>query len=275
MKRLHLFLIPLFVLFLLSGCTLLQPKKQTGTGSTLGMSSAASSPKPVETMEQIQAKADKGDAEAQFNLGMIFLEGTEIPKDLEKGRMWLERAAQSGFAKAQFNLGVMYYQGIDGVKQNLPKARVWFYEASQKKDMLALFNLGVMAYRGEGGRQSFDAAKTSFTSAATLGYAEAAYNLGVMYAKGEGVKRDTLEAIGWFMIAEAQGSTKAGEIAATLKGGLSEEDLKKANERAVALARTIEEKIHGKEAPSPSSAAASSKPAAGQTLSAQTIELKR
>lgn len=240
-------LAPLFLLVLLSACTLPMgrggPTARRGTGST----ASATSSKPVQTLAEIQALATKGDSEAMFNLGMIYLEGSgtgtgTVKKDSLKGRQWLERAAKAGFAKAQFNLGVMYYQGSDGVKQNLPKARDWFFEAAKGSDRLAEFNLGVMAYRGEGGRQSFEVARTYFERASVQGHGEGAYNLGVMYAKGEGVVRDTIEAIAWFTIAEAQGHKQAGEVADNLRSRMTPEEKKKANERSIGLAREIERK---------------------------------
>lgn len=248
MKRLPLLLFPLFLFVLLGGCTTDSLGKLRNAMSGSG-SSAGSSQLPVKSFAEILSEAQRGDPEQMFNLGMIYLEGFgtgsgTIQKDITKARQWLEQSANSGYPKALFNLGVMYYQGTDGVRQNLATARKWFTEAAKQNDQLGHFNLGVMWYRGEGGPKSFEKARQSFEAASVLGYAEGAYNIGVMYAKGEGVKRDTLEAIAWFKVAEAQGSLKAGQIAKDLQDKLSPEDRKKASDRTVALAKEIEEKAH-------------------------------
>lgn len=246
MKRLHLFLIPLFVLLLLSACA--PAKNGTTAGSlTSATTSVPAVPKKVETLEEIQAKATKGDPEAQFNLAMIYLQGSvnpKVAKDSKTGLMWLERSARAGFPQAEFNMGVIYYQGTDGVQKDLVKARAWFADAAKQKDKLALFNLGVMLYRGEGIAQDYMKAKEHFEAASAQGYAEGAYNIGVMYAKGEGVKRDTIEAIAWFTIADAQGHEKAGQVAADLKSRLQPDEKKQAEARAVILAKEIEAKAH-------------------------------
>lgn len=238
-KRFALLLVPLF----LTACTLpgLNDKRgQTGTGTL-------SDQKPVKTFAEITTEAERGDPEAQFNLGMIYLEGLgagsgSVAKDVTKARQWLERSAKGGYPKALFNLGVMFYQGTDGVKQNLATARTWFTDAAKQNDRLGQFNLGVMWYRGEGGPKNFEEARKLFEAATVQGYAEGAYNIGVMYAKGEGVKRNTLEAIAWFTIAEAQGNTRSGDIAKNLREKLTPEESKKASDRAVALAKEIEAK---------------------------------
>lgn len=163
-----------------------------------------------------------------------------VRKDVALARQWLEKAAKGGFAKAQFNLGIMYYQGTDGVKRNLAIAREWFTKAAEGDDRLGQFNLGVMWYRGEGGPRDFMEAREYFEQATVQGHPEGAYNLGVMYAKGEGVKRDTIEAIAWFTIADAQGNPKANEVAGNLESALSPEDQRRASARSVELAKEIE-----------------------------------
>ena len=56
--------------------------------------------------------ADKGDIEAQAMVGWMLSQGLGVRKDIQAGRVWLERAASVdgnlASAKAQHNLGVMY-----------------------------------------------------------------------------------------------------------------------------------------------------------------------
>jgi hypothetical protein len=69
--------------------------------------------------------AEQGDAEAQFSLGNMFIEGQGIPRDEQQAISWFRKAAEQGFIPAQVNLGVMYAQG-QGVERNLVEAHKWF-----------------------------------------------------------------------------------------------------------------------------------------------------
>ena len=46
-------------------------------------------------------RAEDGSAEGQFDLGKQLLNGEGVPKDEQKGREWLEKAAAQGHAKAK------------------------------------------------------------------------------------------------------------------------------------------------------------------------------
>jgi TPR repeat protein len=68
--------------------------------------------------------ADKGDADAQFNLAILYDNGTGAPKNYMAAAGWYEKAAEQGLPRAQFNLGSMYANG-QGTPVNLPEAYVW------------------------------------------------------------------------------------------------------------------------------------------------------
>ena len=65
--------------------------------------------------------AEKGDIEAQYNLGDMYRDGEGVRQDYKKAIYWYEKAANQGYAPAQYNLGVMYSNG-KGVKQDYKKA---------------------------------------------------------------------------------------------------------------------------------------------------------
>ena len=66
--------------------------------------------------EQIQILANQGNAEAQTNLGVMYVSGSEVSQDYAKAFEWYTKAANQGYAVAQSNLGVMYING-QGVPQ--------------------------------------------------------------------------------------------------------------------------------------------------------------
>lgn len=53
--------------------------------------------------------ANKGDAKAQYILGLLLEEGRGIQQDLEKAIEWYTKSAENGYANAQYSLGSLYY----------------------------------------------------------------------------------------------------------------------------------------------------------------------
>ena len=52
--------------------------------------------------------AKRGNADAQFNLGMIYDNGLGIAPDKAEAVRWYSKAARQDFAMAQYNLGTCY-----------------------------------------------------------------------------------------------------------------------------------------------------------------------
>ena len=61
-------------------------------------------------------------AEAQNELGLLYLSGKLGTADSPAGIAWLTRAAQGGNAQARNNLATLYERGIGGVSKNLDNA---------------------------------------------------------------------------------------------------------------------------------------------------------
>ena len=55
--------------------------------------------------------AAQGHSEAQFFLGLIYIDGQGVPRDYVQARGWFERAAAQGEARAQSYLGWLYDNG--------------------------------------------------------------------------------------------------------------------------------------------------------------------
>ena len=68
--------------------------------------------------------AEKGSAEAQFNLAGMYAIGYGVVMDDKKSFDWYKKSAEQGHAKAQYNLGVMYLIG-SGVTKSLSDAKHW------------------------------------------------------------------------------------------------------------------------------------------------------
>lgn len=68
--------------------------------------------------------AERGDAEAQNNLGVIYAKGHGVAQDYKQAAYWYKKAAEQGHAGAQHNLGFVYAEG-QGVTQDLKLAYIW------------------------------------------------------------------------------------------------------------------------------------------------------
>jgi hypothetical protein len=94
-------------------------------------------------ISDLRRKAEQGDAERQFNLGMLYYEGHGVTQDYAMARQWWEQAAAQGNAAAQYNLGVLYKKG-QGVPQNDATAREWFEKAAaQGHEAMSCQSIGV------------------------------------------------------------------------------------------------------------------------------------
>ena len=162
-------------------------------------SSRATLPKGAAAGEflEYQAKAEKGDPEAQFNLGFCYDDGRSVAKDAKEAVKWYRKAAEQDYAPAQFNLGYCYANG-QGVGKNKEEAVKWFRRAAEQN------------------------------------YAPAQSNLGYCYDNGRGVEKDIVEAYAWFSIA-AKADTDAAESRDLLRKGLTPKQFTDAQKRVKRL----------------------------------------
>ena len=69
--------------------------------------------------------AEQGNADVQFNLGLMYDKGEGVLQDYAEALKWYRLAAEQGVATAQNNIGLMYRNG-EGVLQNNVMAHMWY-----------------------------------------------------------------------------------------------------------------------------------------------------
>jgi len=106
----------------------------------------------VAVFEALEPAAEAGDAEAQFELALMHLNGMAVAKDARVAATWLRQASELGHTEAQFLFGSMIYRG-EGVPQDHREALHWFRRAAMAGHAEAQLNLGLMHERGDGTRQ--------------------------------------------------------------------------------------------------------------------------
>ena len=85
----------------------------------------------AKALELYTEAGEKGDADAQAQVGYIYQFGCGIEPDYEKAMEWNNRAAQQGNAQGQAQIGWLYQQGL-GVTQNLDEAGRWYTRAADQ-----------------------------------------------------------------------------------------------------------------------------------------------
>lgn len=155
-----------------------------------GCGEKAPSPPPVPTAVKLTPeqelaalikKADSGDAEAQFNLGVMYVKGEEVAKDDVKAASLFQKSATQGNAKGQCALAISYEYGR-GVTTDLSKAVEWYQKSASQNNPDALFGLGLMHASGAGLPKDRMKAEELWQKAAESGSELAISILGERYA---------------------------------------------------------------------------------------------
>src|SRR6476646_9361019 len=81
--------------------------------------------------------AEKGDADAAFNLGQAYRLGRGVPTNLGAAATWFERAAAKGHVDAQTTLGLMLFENGDRVA-----GIRWLKQSAEKGDPRAMLVYG-------------------------------------------------------------------------------------------------------------------------------------
>ena len=86
-----------------------------------------------------RALAEQGDAEVQYNLGLMYANGDGVRRDYAEAIKWYRKAAEQGHANAHRSLGVVYDNGY-GVPEDDVAAYAWFSVAAASGNDMARKN---------------------------------------------------------------------------------------------------------------------------------------
>ncbi|MDQ3185251.1 MAG: sel1 repeat family protein [Pseudomonadota bacterium] len=71
-----------------------------------------------------QENAEKGNSDAQYKLGLLYLTGNGALQDFTEAAKWLKLAAEQGYALAQYELGLIYRSGY-GLATDQVQSYMW------------------------------------------------------------------------------------------------------------------------------------------------------
>lgn len=149
--------------------------------------------------------ADRGDADAQFNMGQAYRLGRGVPADMRIAQSWFQKAAQQGHAEAQANLGLILYQNGDK-KGAMPLIR----KAAERGDERAQYVLGATLFNGDVEGRDWPRAYALMSLAAEKGLPSAKTSLKQMDAVMPAADRERAKVVARQITADmALSSTRA------------------------------------------------------------------
>lgn len=92
--------------------------------------------------KEAHANAEKGNALAMFQVGLLLAEGRGVSKDLKQAYTWIEKAAGKEFIPAYNFLGDLHRFGSDEIKQSNETAIKWYKKAALRGLPVAQVNTG-------------------------------------------------------------------------------------------------------------------------------------
>jgi localization factor PodJL len=156
----------------------------------------------------LRTAAVAGDAAAEYEIGLRYVEGRGVPANPAEAVRWLELAAKQGLAMAQFRLAGFYEKGL-GTKKDIETARRLYKAAAEQGNAKAMHNLAVLYAEGAAVKPDYRTAAQWFRLASDHGVSDSQYNLAILYARGIGVDQNLVESYKWFALAADQGDQEA------------------------------------------------------------------
>ena len=126
----------------------------------------------LDALKSFGLSAKKGNQDAQYQIGLMFLEGQGVSASAEDAAYWFRKAAQNGHAASQFEIGYCFATGA-GVQSDERIAAEWFWRAAEQGDPDAAFYLARMYRDGRGIQKNIEKARKYYKMAAGQGLPEA------------------------------------------------------------------------------------------------------
>jgi len=142
--------------------------------------------------------AQKGNKQAQYDLGIIYEEGHyPVNINLEKAIEYFAASAEQEYAPALSKIAYFYQKGII-LKKDTKKAIKLYKKAASKNNAQAQYKLASMYAREEGLKKDMIIILDLYTRSAKQGYMSSIIALGLYYEMGVDVKKDYKKALFWY-----------------------------------------------------------------------------
>ncbi|APZ54046.1 hypothetical protein Ga0080574_TMP3712 [Salipiger abyssi] len=163
---------------------------------------------PVQAARLLSRSAARGDAEAQYYLGLLYRAGTGVDQDPASSYNWFLAAAENGHVAAQYELSRALSRG-EGTALDTDEALRWLRRAAEGGHVQAQYFLALALDSGRGAPQDRDAALDWVRRAAEAGFLPAQRVLGEKYLVGDGVEPQPAETLRWLETAADTGDSRS------------------------------------------------------------------
>ncbi len=165
----------------------------------------------ADSLSRLQTLADKGNAEAQYHVGMVYSLGVGgVSEDPKRAFEWFQKSADGKYPLGVFKVGTYYAGQFPGtVAVDVDKAFSYKLFSAKAGYVVAQAEIGNTYYKAGDYLQ----AEKWWKLAADQGYPPAANNLSVMYSENNRGPRNAVKAYTWFKTAYAPGQMKMHPLA--------------------------------------------------------------
>ena len=189
---------------------------------------------------ELKPLADQGNAEAQYQVGVMYDHGQAVSRSYQTAEQWYRSAAEQGHSGAQFNLGFMYFNGTGdeggAVEQNFGNAAEWLTRAAAVGVGEAQHLLSTMYLLGDGVQRDGRRALILATAAARKGITGAQFNAGLLLSVSDD-RGDKIEAYKWFALLALEHYPAAVQNRDLMAEGMTPDEIADGERRAEALLR--------------------------------------
>ncbi len=120
-------------------------------------------------VRQVYEEAEKGNTAAQCEIARKLMNDQQMGEAVR----WYKKAAAAGEADAMFNLGLLYSQGWEGTDPSPKQAFFWYESAAEAGDAEAMYVAGNCFLSGIGTEKNTEQAEFWLKKALSAGYAAA------------------------------------------------------------------------------------------------------
>lgn len=192
-------------------------------------------------IERLKPVAEKGEAAAQYQLGLLYAEGKELPEAAH----YYKLAAEQDHHEAQARLALLNCNGT-GVPKNAEECVRLLKLAAEGSVTLAEVNLASRYLTGDGVSTNHREAARLAGMAADKGDPMGQFLLGVCYETGVGVGQSRSEAVRLYRLSAAKGNTGAQKGLARLgEAPEPSETAVRQQSSAAITSRTVTLRRHG------------------------------
>jgi TPR repeat protein len=181
----------------------------------------------ADTFKAMLVLADKGDAEAQYHVGMMYNNGIGTQQDIRQAFAWFQKSAAANDPLGAYKLGCYYDgQGADVVARDATEALKYKLVAAKAGYALAQHDVANLYARQDNAEE----AMKWWKQAADQGYPRALYQMSGSYFQGKGAPKDLSLAYAYYKLSKQVPKDKVNAMATIL----SKSELEQAEKLVVA-----------------------------------------